>query len=304
MLQLPPLNALRAFEVAARHLSFKRAAEELCVTQSAVSRHILNLEDFLGTKLFQRRHRQVVLTREGSVYLQAVREALIGIANATSALAAARDQRMLKLKMPPTCAIRWLVPRLARFHDRHPEVSVQLTTSHDPVNFDRDDVDVAVQYGRRVQRGLEGERLFGEVLVPVVSPKPAVEMPRLDGPADLSPQVLLHSIQRPEDWPRWFAAAGLPAPAVDQGLIFQNSSLTYQGAVDGLGVAMAQLAFVIDELKSGRLTEPFDLRLHHEDAYFFVVPRDRGRLQRVRDFRAWIAEEAAQTRAAGGDAAL
>jgi LysR family transcriptional regulator, glycine cleavage system transcriptional activator len=299
LFRLPPLNALKAFEVAARRLSFKSAAEELCVSQGAVSRHIHNLEDFLGARLFERGHRHVTLTREGSQYLHAVRDALVNISNATNSVISNNDQRMLKLKMPPTCAIRWLVPRLARFHARHPDVAVQVTTSHSPVDFEKDDIDAGVHYGTDVTGGLMGERLFKEVLLPVLSPAMAGQAPRLEKPADLANCLLLHSIQRPDDWSRWLALAGVADIERDRGLIFENSSLTYQGVVDGLGIAIAQLAFVIDELKAGRLTAPFNIYAPSNHAYYFVFPKARARIRKIRQFHDWIAHEGALTREVG-----
>lgn len=306
MLRLPPLNALRAFEAVARHLSFKRAAEEFRVTQGAVSRHVLRLEAFLGKRLFERGHRQVRLTPDGARYLPAVRDAFVGIADATGALTADRGREMLRLRLPPTCAILWLVPRLARFNTRHPDIPVRVTTSHDPVEFDGGDVDVdaAIHYGGNPAPGLVAERLFGEVLVPAMSPALAARPPRLDAPADLLGHVLLHSIHRPDDWPQWFRLAGVPAPEFPDGLIFENSSLTYQGAIEGLGVAMAQAAFALDEVRSGRLVVPFDLAVRNEAAYAFVVPEANAGLRRVRLFRDWIAAEAALTRAAGARYAI
>lgn len=299
MYRMPPLNALRAFEAAARHVSFKAAAHELNVTQSAVSRHIRLLEEHVGVRLFDRRHRHVVLTPDGAAYRQSIRAAFTAISDATDAVMAGRDRHRLRLVVPPTCAIRWLVPRLARCHARHPELSIQLTTSHDPVDFQGGEADAAIEYGAGIGSGLAGERLFGEVLVPVLSPGLAAALPEACGPADLDPQMLLHTIQRPQDWPQWFAASGLPPPPVDQGQTFQNSSLAYQAAVDGLGAAMAQLAFVLDELGTGRLVSPFALRLGNPAAYFFVTPRQAARRDAIARFRAWIAEEAAATRASG-----
>lgn len=304
MLRLPPLNALKAFEAAARHLSFKGAAEELCVSQGAISRHVANLEEFLGLKLFERRHRQVKLTRDGASYLNAVHDALVEISNATQTVSSGKEQKMLKLKLPPTCAIRWLVPRLARFHARHSEISVQVTTSHDPVDFDNDDIDAGVHYGAAVDPKLMGERLFSEVLIPVLSPALAAKVADLRNPGDLSEHLLLHSIQRPNDWQQWFEVAGVPGLCVDQSLIFENSSLTYQGAVDGLGIAIAQLAFVIDELKSGRLVTPFDIQASNQLAYYFVFRKERARQPKIRWFHAWIAHEAALTRELGRQYAL
>ncbi|MBI1778392.1 MAG: transcriptional regulator GcvA [Proteobacteria bacterium] len=296
MLRLPPLNALRAFEAAARHVSFKAAADELFVTQGAISRHILKLEEALGVKLFLRLHRQVELTREGARYLREVRDAFLQISRATANLSSAPDERMLRIKLPPTCAIRWLVPRLGRFHALHPDIAVQVTTSHDPVVFERDEVDVAVAYGEGIDRKLAGDRLFGEVLIPVCSRKLLGRGRRLRQPRDVSRYVLLHSIRRPTDWSQWFAAAGIADLTAQKELTFENSAMTYQGAVDGLGIALAQAAFISDELSSGRLVNPIDIKVQNRVAYFLVFPRERQTHAKIRAFHAWIAEEASFTR--------
>jgi LysR family glycine cleavage system transcriptional activator len=292
--RMPPLNALRAFEAAARHASFTLAANELCVTAGAVSRQVLLLEAHLGVRLFKRQHRSVSLTRSGEAYFEGVRGAFDQIGAATERLATADDGRLLRLKLPPTFAIRWLIPRLASLHARDTSLSVQITTSHDAVDFDREDVDAAVQWALQPGRGLEGCRLFGEVLVPVCSPR----FPRPRGgftPEALAREVLMHSIQRPHDWPRWFEAAGVSSPALKRTMIFQNSSLTYQGAIEGLGVAIAQLAFVHDELKTGRLVEAHPLKAPTEMAYFLTFPAEKSGLRRLRLLRDWMAEESAAT---------
>jgi LysR family transcriptional regulator, glycine cleavage system transcriptional activator len=228
MLRLPPLNALRAFEAAARHSSFARAADELCVTPGAVSRHILKLEAYLGTKLFKRAHAQVELTPAGAAYLLEIRDAFVRISQATTTTrTTGLNERLLRIKVPPTCAARWLVPRLAHFHAEHPEISIQLTTSHDAVEFGRDDVDAAVQYGREVGPGLASQRLFDEVLLPVCSVAVAAQQPALRQPRDVTRHVLLHSIRRPNDWPDWFAGAGVDDPPLDKSMAFENSTLTY-----------------------------------------------------------------------------
>ena len=298
MLRLPPLNALRVFEAAARHNSFKRAAEELCVTQGAVSRHVQKLEADVGAKLFTRHHRQVRLTRDGSDYLAIVRDAFSRISQATNTLRSRGDERMLKVKLPITCAVRWLVPRLARFHGLHPEISVQITTSHDPVDFSREDIDVAVHFGRRAAAGLVSETLFHEVLIPICSPALMAGPPALRRPRDLVNHVLLHSIRRPNDWQQWLYVAKASDVEAEHSLIFENSSLTYQGVTDGLGLAIAQLAFVADDLASGQLVAPFQTRVENDSAYILVFPRERAGLQKIRDFHAWVAREAAVTRRA------
>lgn len=298
MLKLPPLNALRVFETAARHQSFKSAADELCVTQGAVSRQILNLEEFLGTKLFVRRHRQITLTPDGAAYLETIREALIRISSATSRLAAGPAHRTLKIKLPPTCAIWWLVPRLVRFHMLHPEITVQVTTSHEPVAFDHEDVDVAVHYGSSATDDVVRDRLFGEVLIPVCSEGLSETAAHLCEPGVVADQSLLHSIRRPTDWHRWFEVAGISKPKSDKRIVFENSALTYQGAIDGLGIALAQLVFVADALPSRRLVVPLDICVENEAAYFLAFPPYKERLPEVAAFRSWVGKEAAATRRA------
>lgn len=296
--RLPPLNAVRAFDAAARRLSFTAAGEELSVTPGAISRHIATLEEALGVRLFERRHRKVVLTRAGEIYLGEVRPALERIALATDVVAVGADENTLRLKLPPTCAIRWLVPRLARFHARHPSISIQVTTSHDPVDFDREQIDAGIFWGVTPRRGFAGERLFGERLVPVCSPK--LLNGALVEPDVLAQQVLLHSFRRPDDWGRWFAAAGRPNIKLDRLLVFENSGLTYQGAIDGLGVAIAQTIFVEDELRSGRLVIAHDLHLATESSYFLTYPKERVRIARIQALHGWLAHEAWLTRQAHG----
>jgi LysR family glycine cleavage system transcriptional activator len=290
MQRLPPLNAVRAFEAAARHLSFKQASEELCVTPGAVSRHIGNLEAFLGATLFMRGHREIRLTRAGESYFREVRHALSQIGQATSTLSSRFNESLLRLKLPPTFAIRWLVPRLGRFHAQHPEISVQVTTSHDPVDFEEEDVDAAVIYASELGKDLAGERLLPEALLPVCHasfcPQSAMS------PQQLAGKILLHSIRRPDDWPRWFAAAGWADPELKQTLVFENSSMTCQGALDGLGIALAQCAFVSDELRTGRLKTPVSYLLRRNVAYHLGYPKDRAAMRSIRMFHVWLAHEA------------
>jgi LysR family glycine cleavage system transcriptional activator len=296
MLGLPPLNALRAFEAAGRHLSFKKAAEELCVTQGAVSRHILNLEAYLGISLFVRSHRQVSLTAEGTVYLQESRDAFRRISDATTRARTKADERTLRIKAPPTCAIRWLVPRLGRFHAKHPDIAVQVTTSHDPVDFDRDQVDVGVHYGHEGNDDRHYERLFDEVLMPVCRKDLIHRKHKRCKARDIAAQVLLHSIRRPSDWRQWLDAAGLAGFNASQELSFENSTMTYQGAIDGLGVAIAQKALIADEIASGRLYAPSDIEVRNATAYYFVFPKRQQDLRKIRAFHHWIADEASVTR--------
>jgi LysR family glycine cleavage system transcriptional activator len=297
VLGLPPLNALRAFEAAGRHLSFKAAATELCVTQGAVSRHVLNLESFLGIDLFVRTHRQVSLTPEGVAYLQEARDALLRISDATTRARSRTDERTLRIKAPPSCSIRWLVPRLGRFHARHPDIAVQVTTSHDPIDFERDQVDVGVHYGEETNAEWRFERLFREVLIPICSRTLLRRGRKRCAAREIVDHTLLHSLRRPSDWRQWLDAAGLRGISAAQELTFENSTLTYQGAVDGLGVAIAQKALVTEDVASGRLAAPSDIEVRNPLAYYLVYPNRRAKLAKVQAFQSWIAGEVAKTRA-------
>jgi LysR family glycine cleavage system transcriptional activator len=287
--KFPPLNAVRAFDAAARRLSFKEAGAELGVTPGAVSRQIDLLEQHLGVRLFERLHRQVELTASGRFFLNEIGPALLRIANASASLSV-ENENVLRIKLPPTFAIRWFVPRLARFHALNPTISVQVTTSHDPVDFEREQVDAAIYWGRQIARGLNGFRLLGETLVPVCSPSllAAAGVATIDSD-DLARQMLLHSFRRPDDWRRWFIAAGLPDIELHRLLVFENSSLTYQGAIDGLGIALAQLSFVQEDLNIGRLVVANPLHVETDSAYFLTYPRERSHLRRIKALEDWIA---------------
>jgi LysR family glycine cleavage system transcriptional activator len=287
--RLPPLNAVRAFEAAARLQSFKMAGEELGVTPGAVSRQIEALEDNLGIRLFERLHRKVELTASGRLFISEVGPALQRIANAAGILWEGQDNRVLRIKLPPTCAIRWLVPRLARFHALHPDISVQVTTSHEPVDFDREPIDAAIYWGKALPRGLAGQHLFGEQLAVVCSPK----LLERHGSSEISvsalpKHVLLQTLRRPDDWRFWFSAAGFPDISLDRFLLFENSALTYQGAIDGLGVGIVQLAFVKDDLREGRLVIANDLIVDTSTGYFLTYPRERAHLERIKALTQWL----------------
>jgi LysR family glycine cleavage system transcriptional activator len=290
--RLPPLNALRAFEAAARCGNFTRAAEELCVTQGAVSRHVATLEAWLGVALFERGRHGIALTPAGQRYFDTARAALDQIDYGTRQLQAGPDERRLRIKLPPTFAIRWLVPRLARFHAMHPRIDVQITTSHERADFAREDVDVSIHSEPVAPMGPGFRRLFGETLVPVCAPGLLERGPPLREPGELARHVLLCSMNRPKDWPAWLAAAGAPQIDGNNGLKFENAALAYQAAADQLGVMVALDAFVRDDLASGRLVAPFALRVPTRGAYYLAWRDDAPQPERVKAFEAWIVQEA------------
>jgi LysR family glycine cleavage system transcriptional activator len=290
--RLPPLNAIRAFESAARNASFTRAANELFVTQGAVSRHVAALERWFGTKLFRRTQRGIELTAKGGAYFRVVKGALDQIDHATRQLQHSPDENLLRLKLPPTFAIRWLVPRLARFHAQHRGIDVQITTSHDTADFDREDVDAYIHSDLEASTGPGFRRLFGEVLTPVCSPKLLKRGPPLRKPRDLAQHVLLCSLHRPHDWPAWLAAAGERDIDGNSGLKFENAALAYQAAIDELGVMIAQRALVQDDLRAGRLVAPFSLDVTTAGAYYLAYHPDRPKSARLVAFEEWLLAEA------------
>lgn len=289
----PPLNALRAFEAAARCRSFTLAARELGVTQAAVSHQVARLEQELGAKLFLRSHRAIELTDRGDRYFRSLRDVFERLETATRMIFGGEDARTLRIKLPPTIAIRWVVPRLASLHALDRSLDVQITTSHMPTDFDREEIDVAIHSGEHPPPDVHAVRLLGETLTPVCSPALLKRGRALRRVSDLAKHTLLCSLHRPGDWPVWLAAARLSGVDGNSGLKFENSSLAYQAAIDRLGVAMAQTALVADDLAAGRLVAPFQLRVPTKGAYFLICPQRARALEKVRRFEAWICAEAA-----------
>jgi LysR family glycine cleavage system transcriptional activator len=286
--RLPPLNALRAFEAAARCGNFTRAAHELCVTQGAISRHVATLEGWLGTQLFERGRHGIQLTPRGQAYFGTVRAALDQIDYGTRQLRSGPDARTLRIKLPPTFAIRWLVPRLAHFHALHPDIDVQITTSHQRADFRTEDVDVSIHSEPVAPEGPGFVRLFGERLLPVCSPDLLKAGPPLKKPVDLKRHVLLCSMNRPNDWPAWLKAAGVPQIDGNGGLKFENAALAYQAAVDRLGVVVALDAFVKEDLAGGRLVAPFEMVVPTAGAYYLAHRVEDRPPPRVEAFVRWI----------------
>jgi LysR family glycine cleavage system transcriptional activator len=294
--RLPPLNALRAFEAAARHLNFSRAADELSVTPGAVSQQIQNLEDYVGAALFKRTPRGLLLTDAAQTALPALREAFDRLAEAASLLTAAVDGRRLTLTTPPSFAAKWLVPRLGAFEQAHPQVDVWLSAGMELIDLAAGEVDVAIRYGAGRYPGLEVRRLIAESVIPVVSPELAREQP-LETPEDLKNHVLLHD-GSPDlddscpDWPMWLAARGLRGVDGNRGPRFNQSSLVIEAAVNGRGVALAKRTLAQADLESGRLVAPLQIATAVDFAYYLVHPKAKGRLPQVKAFIGWIEAEA------------
>jgi LysR family transcriptional regulator, glycine cleavage system transcriptional activator len=285
---LPSLNGLRAFEAAARHMSFTRAAAELNVTQTAISHQIRRLEEQLGTKLFVRRNRALSLTREARDYLPSIRSAFEDLRQATARLRRPEREGVLTVSTTASLATKWLVSRVAAFQDAHPGIAVRISTSARLVDFQREEVDMAVRYGRGNWPGLRADWLMAEHLFPVCSPALLAAKP-LREPADLAQHTLLHTSVSREDWQLWLTAAGLPLSiSAQRGLTFDQGFMAVQAAMEGLGVALGRTRLVEADLAAGRLVAPFDLVLPQDAGYYVVSPAATAEAAKVALFRRWL----------------
>jgi len=290
--RLPSLNGLRAFEAAARHLSFTKAAQELNVTQTAISHQIRRLEEELGLRLFVRQSRALTLTPQAADYLPNIRAAFQDLRTATDRLLRTGNDRVLTISTLTSLAVKWLLPRLSTFQEKYPDIDVRITTSTEVVDFRSSNVDAAVRYGRGQWPGVHAEWLMAEQLFPVCSPKLLTGARALKQPEDLARATLLHTSTTRDDWRVWLTAAGLPIQiAQNPSLTFDLAFMTVQAAIDGLGVAMGHTAYVADDIANGRLVVPFDISAPSA-GYYFVVPEDRPVTPVIGAFRDWLIETA------------
>jgi len=290
--RLPPLNALKAFEAAARNESFTRAAEELHVTQGAVSHQVKALEATLGLKLFNRERQRLTLTDPGRDYLAVVRDALDRIALGTERLVQWQTSGALTVSTSPDFAAKWLVYRLGRFAESHPEIDLRVSATAPHVDFAREDVDLAVRHGDGKWPGLDAVRLCSERLFAVCSPKLVSGRNRIKSAADLLKLPLLH-LNDWTTWMRWFEAAGVSDP-IAHGPSVNQASMLIDLAVDGQGVALARTALAAWDLINGRLVRPIDVSLRMSNTYWIVCPKASANVPKIATFRDWLLAEAAQ----------
>ncbi len=288
--RLPSLNGLRAFEAAARHLSFTLAAAELNVTQTAISHQIRRLEEELGIRLFIRQNRALALTPEARDYLPGVRAAFNDLRLATDRLLRKDDDKVLTISTLASLAAKWLLPRLTDFQEAHPGIDVRITTSTSLVDFQRDDVDAAIRYGRGQWPGLRADWLMADELFPVCSPSLLRGDKPLQRPEDLRGYPLLHtSNANSDDWRLWLTAAGLPSDIARQpGITFDMIFMTIQAAIDGIGVAMGRTSYVQDDIAKGRLVVPFKIALPADAGFYLVSPEGRREAPKLASFRQWM----------------
>lgn len=295
--RLPPLNALRAFEAAARHENISRAAAELCVSPGAISRHIAILERHIGQRLLVRQHRGVIPTAAGAGYLQEVAQAFRQIETATRSL----DQDTvssegLRVRLFATLMSEWLAPRLDGFRALHPQIRLRLSATVQPIDSIGEDADIAAMLRPENPGNLHSELLFHALFTPVCAPALLEGDKPLRRAEDLRHHTLLYSPPHVRYWTKWLALAGADAVKPEVGLRFESSSHAYQAARRGGGVALGQVAFLLDDIQSGRLVAPFRLAVENPRPYCMVCERSRRYESDLAAFSEWVLAEARQTR--------
>lgn len=294
--RLPPLSSLRAFEVVARHETFRAAAEELHVTPAAVMQQVKALEGFVGRKLIRRHGRGYSLTPDGAAGLEALRSGFDQLSAAVDAMSS-DGRRILTVSAVPSLSAEWLVPRLHRFREQHPDIDVLLHPTVELVDLEHSRVDLGVRYGSGSYPGLVSERLFDDEIFPVYSPQMANGRRALKNPSDLRAHPLIHTEWTPgtghwPGWPDWLRAAGVTGVNVNKGLRFSDGALAIQAAVSGQGVALGSKALALDHLAAGRLIRPFELSLVTDFGYYIAYAKKRAEEPDLLAFRRWIISEA------------
>ncbi|GGF07049.1 LysR family transcriptional regulator [Aliidongia dinghuensis] len=298
--RLPSLTALKAFEAAARHQSFTRAADELFVTQAAVSRQIRELEEALDRPLFHRLHRRVELTEAGATLAAATTRAFEGIEAALAQIGRAAPESLLPISVEPPFAMQWLLPRLGRFNALHPEIDVVLDPDFAIVDLAGSGTELAIRYSDDQSSWLGStSHPLAEIWgAPVLAPRLLAQGPPLEGPADLVHYTLLHEEDR-EYWARWFRDAGLPDQAVRRGPVFKDATLAIEAAVLGQGVVLGDPILTGDDVAAGRLVQPLP-QSSCFGAYWLVTPEDGPQSDGAAAFARWLLDEMAAFRAARG----
>ena len=283
---LPPMNPLKAFEAAARHKSLPVAADELNVSQVAVSRQVRVLEDYLGVTLFRRQNRGIELTREGVLLFDGIAKSFQDIEAATRRVSRRGQRNILAIQSYVTFSHRWLMPRLHDFHEAYPRIEVRLSSSPDPADFATDNLDAAIRGGDGKWPDLHAEKLADMELIPVCSPAFLIDNPttRVE---QLEKRRLLCSAARPNDWNNWLESAGAHIELKNK-LIFENSSLACEGALMDLGIAIANRHFVQRQLHAGTLVIPIDHGCHTGESYYLTWPKGRSPSRPLLNFLDWI----------------
>ena len=292
---LPPLNALRTFDAAARHQSFTRAAEELCVTQSAVSHQVKSLETELGLRLFKRERNGVAITDAGRDYLAVVRDIFERLELGTDRLLQRQRSGTITVSASPDFAAKWLVSRLGHFAEAYPEIELKLSATMHHVDFAREDVDLAIRHGDGQWPDLDAVNLCVEELFPICSPLLLTSHGGLREPQDVLRFPLLHLDDR-RSWARWLQAADAPGAAPLHGPILNHASMLIDAAIEGQGIALARTMLASSDLIARRLVRPFRMALPLKNTYWIVCPKAMRALPKIVAFRDWLIAEVAADR--------
>lgn len=291
--RLPPLTSLRAFEAAGRHLSFTKAAEELTVTQAAISHQVKALEEHLDAALFLRLPRQLELTKAGKILLPVVRNSFDRISDSVAKLNSEVSSKALTIRLAPSFATKWLSPRLDDFRRLHPDIDLSLNLGNEPVDFRRQPVDIAITYGKGDWKGVVSEHLLSIDFYPVCSPAIMQGDHPLITPGDLRHHTLLHDTNH-KHWSDWLDLAGASDVDPNHGTVVDDTNVLIQATMDGLGVALGSTLFVADRLASGKLVKPFETTLHSDFAYYVVCPKPHLKKTPVAQFRSWLLNQSMQ----------
>ncbi len=296
---MPPLNALRAFEAAARHESFRRAADELNVTPAALSHQIKGLEEYLQTLLFHRKTRRVELTDAGRLIQPEISEGFESLRRAVQRLEQRRDDNVIVVTAGPAFSAKWLAPRLYRFVASHPEVDLRIAANLALTDFRDDGIDAAIRFGSGDYPGLFAEMLFEDVMLPMCSPSLLEGPSAIRTPSDLLHATLIHDeslvhiAPQAPSWRSWLQQAGVAGVDSERGLRFNLADHAIDAAVEGAGVVLARKVLAQRDLDSGRLVAPFGMEISLKRAFYFVCPRGHENRDNIRIFREWLAEEVA-----------
>ena len=296
---LPPLNALRAFEASARHRSFSRAAEELNVTPAAVSHQIKGLEEFLQERLFRRAKGALMLTDAGQRLLPGVRRGFAAFRDAMENFGLRRQSGQINVAVTPSFGASWLIPRLERFNAAHRDIDIRISTTMEIIDYERDNLDIGVRYGMGDYPGLIVEKLLDSAATPVCNPNLLEGPYKLDDPEDLANFTLLHDDspllgETDADWAMWLMAAGAPQVDASHGLRFDSASSCMNAAVEGVGVALGRTALIDKDIAEGRLIRLFELSLPSNFGYYVAYPKQSRNKPKVMIFRDWLFEEIRQ----------
>lgn len=296
MRKIPPLNSLKSFEAAARNGSFHGAADELCVSVSAISHQIKQLEAYLNVELFNRQNRNIELTEAGAKYYPTLRESFDLISYGTTKLLEPKDSKTLTVQLYSTIAIRWLIPKLPDFQAKYPKINVRLHTSHEDVDFTHSDVDACIKIGPAREQDLDFQYLFTSELFPVCSPNYLAEHPELITERNLKEATILQVYPSKRDWRFWLDNAEIIGVDPDSGLKFDSYDHALTTALQGMGVALGMQPYISTELSSRMLVEPFpELRCSHPDKWYFVCRKEKSHLKKISLFRNWLIEQIDQS---------